>query len=130
TGQNTHFTPGLTVADFGIGINTSAVTVTGPTTATLDLAVTSGAPTGYHSATMRTQGEVAYSQYAFIVGSGTAALASAAPNAGQQGQSLTVRLLGQFTHWTPGTTTVAFGTGVTVNTVSIVDATTADVAIT
>ena len=130
TGQNTHFTAGLTTADFGIGINTSAVTVTSPTSATLDLAVTSGAPNGYHSVTMRTLGETAYSQYAFIVGSGTPALASAAPNTGQQGQSLTVRLLGQFTHWAPGTTTVTFGTGVTVNSVSIVDATTADVAIT
>ena len=130
TGQNTHFTQGLTTADFGIGINTSAVTVTSPTSATLDLAVTSSAPNGYHSATLRTVGEVAYSQYAFIVGSGTPRLASAAPTAGQQGQSLTVRLLGEFTHWVQGTTTVTFGTGITVNTVTIVDATTADVAIT
>jgi MBG domain (YGX type)/Cep192 domain 4 len=130
TGQNTHFTPGLTTASFGQGINASNVTVTGPTTASVDLAVTSNATTGFRTATLQTQGETASLANAFNVGPNTPTLNGASPVAAQQGQSLTVHLIGQYTHWTQGATTVTFGEGITVGTVTVVDAATLDAALT
>lgn len=129
TGQNTHFTAGLTTADFGAGINVSNVTVTSPTSAQVDLAVTSSAANGYRTATLRTLGETASKSLAFVVGAGQPTLNQAAPNSGQQGEALTVRLIGQFTHWTQGTTTATFGQGITVSGVTVVNATTADVSL-
>jgi Quinohemoprotein amine dehydrogenase, alpha subunit domain III len=126
TGQNTHFTAGLTTATFGGGINTSNVTVTSPTTASVDLAVSTQAASGFRTATLTTLGESASLALAFNVGPNTPTLNSAAPFSGQPGQSLTVRLLGQYTHWVQGGTTVTFGEGITVNNVTVVDASTAD----
>jgi len=46
---------------------------------------------------------------------GAAVLLVVNPNGGQQGQqNLTVALTGQFTHWVQGTSTVSFGAGITV----------------
>ena len=54
----------------------------------------------------------------------TAVLTTVNPNSGQQGQiNLSVALTGQFTHFVQGTSTAAFGTGITVNTVNVTDAT-------
>ena len=129
TGQNTHFTAGLTQAAFGQGISTSNVTVTSPTTASVDLAVSTQADSGFRTATFTTLGESAQLALAFNVGPSTPTLNGASPFSGQPGQSLTVRLFGQYTHWAQGATTVTFGEGVTVDSVTVVDATTADVDI-
>ena len=124
TGQNTHFTAGLTQANFGQGINTSNVTVTSPTTASVDLAVSTQATSGFRTATFTTLGESASLALAFNVGPSTPTLNGASPFSGQPGQSLTVRLFGQYTHWVQGPTTVTFGEGITVDEVTVVDATT------
>jgi hypothetical protein len=129
TGQNTHFTAGLTTADFGQGINTSNVAVTSPTTATVDLAVSTQATPGFRTALMTTLGESAALSLAFEVGPNTPTLNAASPFSAQPGQSLTVRLIGQYTHWQQGTTTATFGQGITVTSVSVVDPSTADVSV-
>jgi hypothetical protein len=51
TGSFTHFIAGVTTANFGSGINVGDVTVTSPTTATVPLAVTTAAPTGFETVT-------------------------------------------------------------------------------
>src|SRR6266850_1880502 len=51
-------------------------------------------------------------------------ITSATPNSGQQGQqNLNVQLTGQFTHFVQGTTQVGFGAGITVNSVTVANAT-------
>lgn len=129
TGFNTHFIPGVTTANFGAGVSTSNVTVTSATTASVDLAISTEAPSGFRTATMTTLGEVASLDLAFDVGPNTPTLNGASPFTGQRGQTLVVRLTGQYTHWMPGVTTVTFGQGVTVAGVDVVNATTADASI-
>jgi hypothetical protein len=129
TGQSTHFIAGVTTASFGAGVNVSSVNVLSPTTATVSLAVTSSAPTGYHTATLTTDGENASLANFFQVTPGTPTLNQCSPVSGQQGQTLSVHCIGQYTSWVQGTTTATFGPGVTVNSVTVDDATDADVAI-
>jgi hypothetical protein len=130
TGQNTHFVAGVTTADFGQGIGTSNVTVNSATSASVDVAVATGAATGFRTATLRTSGETASLGNAFIVRPTTPTLNGASPVSGQQGQSLTVHLIGQYTNWSQGTTTVTFGEGITVGNVIVSNATTLDATIT
>ncbi len=128
TGSNTHFVQGITTASFGPGVNTSNVVVTSPTTASVDLAISTQAASGFRTATFTTLGETASLDLAFNVGPNTPTLNAATPFTGQRGQTLNVRLIGQYTHWVQGTT-VTFGQGITVNHVFPVDATTVDVSI-
>ena len=128
-GQQTHFEAGVTTASFG-DIGVSNVTVTSPTEASVDLSVSINAQPGFKTATLTTRGEVASLDLAFNVQPGTPTLNGAAPLSGQQGQSLTVRLIGQYTDWQAGTTTVTFGQGITVGAASVVNGATLDVPIT
>jgi hypothetical protein len=128
TGQSTHFVNGLTTANFGTGVN-AGVNVLSPTSATVSLAVTSSAPTGYHTATLTTQGENASLANFFQVTPSTPTVNGCSPDSGQQGQSLTVHCISQNTNWVQGTTTATFGAGVTVNSVTVDDATDADVSL-
>lgn len=131
TGQGTHFEQGVTTANFGAGINAGNVTVTSPTQASLSLAVTTGATVGFHTATLSTLGENASLTNTFSVVPGVATLNGCSPVAGgQQGQTLSVHCIGQFTSWVQGTTKATFGAGVTVNTVTVDDATDLDANIT
>jgi hypothetical protein len=131
TGQNTHFESGVTTANFGAGINAGNVTVTSPTQATVSLAVTTGATVGFHTATLSTLGESASLGNTFSVTPGVATLNGCSPVAGgEQGQTLTVHCIGQFTSWVQGTTKASFGEGITVNTVTVDDATDLDANIT
>ena len=115
--------PGETVASFEGGINVGNVTVTSPTTATVALAVTTAAPTGFSNVTMTTLGEVASQQFAFQVTPGVATLNEAIPNQAEQGvQNLNVHLIGQYSHFNANST-ATFGQGITVNSVTYTDAT-------
>jgi len=131
TGQNTSFTTGVTTAAFstggcvpaiGAGINVSNVTATDSQHATLAIAVSATAPTGYQTLCMYTLGEIVSYSNAFQVLPGNPTLNGVSPVSGQQGQTLTnVALLGQFTHWQQGVTTVTFGQGVSVQNLSVTD---------
>lgn len=129
TGSATHFTPGVTTANFGPGINVGNVTVNSPTSATVALAITTAAPTGFQTATLTTLGEVATQQYAFTVSPGVATLNEADPNQAEQGvQNLNVHLIGQYSHFS-ASSTATFGPGITVNSVTFTDATDLEVNI-
>ena len=63
----------------------------------------------------------------FTVTNGTPVLTTVNPNTGQQGQTNeSVSLTGQFTHWVQGTSTASFGAGITVATLTVNSATSAD----
>ncbi len=119
TGSATHFTAGVTSANFGPGINVGNVSVTSPTIAVVDLAITTSAPTGFHDVTVYTLGEVATKQFAFQVRPGWGTLNEVAPYQGEQAQTLNVHLIGQYTNFINGVTTVTFGPGITVNSLTV-----------
>ena len=147
TGQNTSFLTGVTTAYYSTGgcnpptsagINVSNVTASDNTHAALSLAVSATAPTGYQTLCMYTQGEsVSYSN-AFEVLPGNPTLnevsvtgpAPATGTAAQQGETVDVSILGQYTHWTQGITTVTFGQGITVSNLVIVSPSSATATLT
>ena len=141
TGQNTNFLTGVTTAAYSTGgclptspagINVTNVTASDHLHATLAIAVSSTAPTGFQTLCMYTGGEVVSFSNAFQVLPGTPTLNQVSPVSGQQGQTLTnVQILGQFTHWTStaanpaNNTTMTFGQGVSVQNLVITGPTSA-----
>ncbi len=131
-GQNTSFRNGVTQALMTSGscppywvnlvdVNVANVAVTDAQHATLAVAVSSVAPTGLRTLCVSTLGENAAYANAFTVLPGTPTLNGVSPVNGQQGQTLTLTIIGQFTHWGPSTT-ATFGPGVTlVGSVQVVD---------
>ena len=124
TGQNTHFVQGTTQVSFGVGITVSNVTVSCPTCLTVTLAVAATAPIGPHDVTVTTGSESETLTNGFTVNTGTPAILSVNPSAGQQGQQdLSVNITGQNTHFVEGSTQATFGAGITVTNVIVADAT-------
>ena len=129
TGQNTHFVQDVTTATLGGGVIVNLVTVHSPTSATVNISIEPFAQDA-RVVVLTTGGENAASAAdAFQILPGTPRLTSVAPGSGQQGQTLTVSVVGQFTSFVNGTTTASFGPGITVNAVNVISATTANVNI-
>lgn len=123
TGQFTHFVQGATTVSLGAGITVNSVTVTTATTLTANISIAGNATAGARTLTVTTAGEVASLANAFTVALGTPVLTLVNPNTGQQGKTLDVALTGQFTNFVQGATAVNFGAGVTMNTVTVTNAT-------
>ena len=132
TGQNTNFQTGVTTAFLSTGgcnpptsagVNVSNVTASSLTSASVAIAISPTAPTGFQTLCMYTLGESVSYGNAFTVTPGTPTLnAVTTPTSasfGQQGETFTasgvgpISLTGQYTHWTQGTSTVTFGQGIT-----------------
>ncbi len=134
TGQLTNFLTGTTTAAFSTGgclpansagINVTNVTASGPASATLSIAITPTAATGYQTLCMYTLGETVSYSNAFQVLPGNPTLNEVAPVTGEQGQTLTgVEITGQFTSWN-STTVATFGQGITVQNLQVTSPTTA-----
>src|SRR5207253_6176819 len=73
--------------------------------------------------TVMTGTEVVTLKNGFNVTAGTPAITTAIPNTGQQGQNVTLAVMGQFTHFLQSTTQVSLGAGITVNSVTVANAT-------
>src|SRR5262249_50745920 len=88
------------------------------------ISISAGATIGNRTVTATTGGEVASLLNGFAVTAGTPVLLMLNPVSGQQGQqNLNVQIAGQFTHFVQGTTQVSFGGGITVNNVTVGNAT-------
>src|SRR5207249_2055345 len=74
---------------------------------------------GTNAVTVTTGSEVVTLNNGFAVTAGLPLLVSVIPNSGQQGQHLTVNVVGQFTHFSPGTTTASFVAGVSVASLTV-----------
>lgn len=118
-GQNTHFVQGVTQVHLGAGITVTGITVTCPTCLSAHLAIAPDAPTGPHTVTVTSGAEVAILANGFTVQPGTPILTSVVPAQGQQGQTLSVAITGQFTHFAQGATQVSIGTGITVTGITV-----------
>ncbi len=130
TGQFTHWVQGTSVAAFGSGITVNSLTVTSATTATAVISISPTATTGAKTVTATTGTEVVTLANGFSVTNGSPVLTSVNPNTGAEGAtSLSVALTGQFTHWVQGTSVAAFGSAITVNSLTVTSATTATAVI-
>ena len=128
-GQNTNFQDGVTTARFVLGgcsnsstdpgINVTNVSVSDAAHATLSVAISTTAQTGLRTLCLATQGENVGFGNAFTVLSATPTLNGVSPVSGVQGQSLTLNIIGQFTHWVQGVTTATFGQGITLQDLTI-----------
>src|SRR6266850_6782619 len=132
TGQFTHFVQGTTQVSFGAGITVNNLIIANGASLTADISIDANAVLGTRTVTVTTAAEVVSLQNGFSVTPGTPVLTTVNPNTGRQGQqNLSVNLTGQFTHWLQGTTTASFGTDITVNSVTVANATslTADISL-
>jgi hypothetical protein len=129
TGQFTHFFQDKTTADFGMGINIASLTIASPTMATAVLNIDAAAAAGLRDIILTTDTEVARLSNGFrilVITAGQPVLTDANPNAGQPGQQeLSVTLTGQSTHFVQGTTTVDFGPGISVASLTVTSPTSA-----
>ena len=130
-GQSTHFSQANSVAGFGAGITVNSLTVTDATHATAVITIAACAAVGARTPVVTTLGESAQLTNGFTVNAATPVITSVTPNSGQQQQTIaSVTVLGNFTHFAQGTTTANFGAGVTINSVTVNNATSATVSIT
>lgn len=120
-GQGTHWLQGETTVSFGAGVAIDQLTVTSPTTATVEITVLSSAPVGFASLTTNTDGEVVTLAQAIDIEEGSPKLLAFSPGGGQQAGTMNVQVLGRFTHWQQGATNVAFNQDITVNSVQVID---------
>ena len=131
TGQFTNFVQGTSQVSFGAGITVGTVTISSPASLTASISIAGNAAAGPHAVTVTTGAEVASLANGFTVGGGTAIITQVTPNAGQQGQAnLTVAITGQFTNFVQGTSQATFGAGITVNSITVVSATSLSASIT
>ena len=112
TGLNTNFQQGVTTADLGSGVTVTNVSVTNATHAMLSVSLGTSASTGLRNLTLTTKGESATYANAFTVTPGVPTLNGVSPTSAQQGQTVSLTIIGQYTNWKQGTTTATFGAGV------------------
>ncbi len=96
------------------------VNVTGPTTATAQIAVPASAPIGLQNVTVSTGGEIATLYNAFAITGSTPALISVTPGSGQQGQTLSVVITGNaYTNFVNGQVSAEFDGNILSPTVTV-----------
>jgi hypothetical protein len=120
-GVGTHWLQGETTASFGAGVATDSLTITSPTTATAQITVLSTSPVGFAPLTMTTDGEVTTLQQAIDIEEGFPKILATSPAGGEQGNNITLQVLGRFANWQQGVTSAAFNSDITVNTVNVID---------
>ena len=124
TGQFTHFVQGSTSVSFG-GIPVNSITVNSPTSLTAVISIPATFPTGPRTVSVSDPSESVSFTNGFTVTT-SPILQQVSPNAAQQGTlNLPVTIMGLNTHFVQGTTTVTFGTGITVNSLLVNSATSA-----
>ena len=125
TGSQTHFANGLTSAVFAGGISVTGVTVQSQLQATVSIFVPVSVPTGAYNVTLTTGGEVATILGGFTVTNGAPVITNVNSPTGTQGTTANISLTGQFTNWVNGTSVASFGSGITVNSTTVTNATSA-----
>ncbi len=114
SGQNTHFVQGSTQASFGAGITVVSLTVTSAIAATAVVNIDPAATTGPRNVTLTSGSEIASLANGFTVQQAVSGPLTLNPSLGQQGQTLSVTITGQSTHFAQGQTQARFGLGVMV----------------
>jgi hypothetical protein len=107
---------GVTAVDFGSGITVNSFTVDSDTQITASITVGYSATVGVRDVSVTKAGGTATLSSGFTVNQATPAISTVSPDQGTQGQTADVTITG--THFT-GTTSVDFGSGITVNSFSV-----------
>jgi hypothetical protein len=123
TGQFTNFQQGFSSVSFGSGITVNLVTVANATQLTASITVAPNASVGTRTISVSTNSQNVQLNNGFSVTAGSPAITQINPNIGTDGQTLNVNISGIYTSWVSGTTTVSFGSGITVNLVTVNSAT-------
>jgi hypothetical protein len=124
-GSQSHFAQGVTTASFGGGITVNTVTVTDALHATVNITIPNNTTLSSYNVSLTTGGEVATILGGFTVTTGSPAISNVNPPTGTQGTTINVTLTGLFTHFLQGTSVASFGSGITVNTLTVNSATSA-----
>ena len=120
--------------DLGPGITVTSVNVSCPTCLTAQVTIAANAPVGPHNLTVTTGTEVATLLNGFTVQAGTPLITALNHASIQQGQTESLTIAGQLTHFAQGTTQIDLGAGITVTAMTVASPTsvtaqiTADVA--
>jgi hypothetical protein len=126
TGSQTHFSQGTTTASFGGGISITGVSVVDGLHANVTVSIPNSTTLAAYNVTMTTGGEVATILGGFTVTTGAPSISAVSPPTGDQGATnLNVNLTGQFTNFVNGTSIASFGAGITVNSTTVTNATSA-----
>ena len=128
-GQFTTFQSSATTVNLGTGALNVVVTPTSETSLTVTGSIDPVAFTGARNITVTMGSRVMTLYNALTITAGPAALTSLNPAQGNLGQTLNVAVTGTNTHFTRATPTANFGSGVTVNSVSVTDDTHATVSV-
>lgn len=120
-GSNTSFTSASTVS-FGPGVTVNSVAFNGPTSLTVNVSIASNAAAGPRDLTVTTGGVPLTGSGLFTVVALPAQITQIQPNSGEQGQSLLVTITGSNTNFS-AQSTVSFGPGITVTSISATSAT-------
>ncbi len=122
-GKNTHFVNGVSQVAFeGTGLTVSEVLVKTATEATVTVTVAKDALLGFRDVFVNTGAEVTTLTDGFAVFS--PAPIALTPKQGKRGTTVTVQITGEGTHFAPDQSKLNFeGTGVTVNSLTVTDAT-------
>ena len=118
-GQFTNFQQGFTSVAIGGLPAPSITTVNSLTQVEATFNIPSNASVGAETITVTTNGTPLTLSGGFTVTPGTPVITQINPNIGNPGQTLNVTISGQYTAWVQGTSTVSFGTGITINTVTV-----------
>jgi hypothetical protein len=130
TGQSTQWSQNATQVNFGAGVNVLSVVVDSPVSLRAAIQVDGTTPTGSRQVTVTTGARIEVDASRFSVVAGLAAISSLNPASGSPGTTLSVQISGAGTHFTQGLTTADFGSGITVNGVTVAGPTSASASIT
>ncbi|MBF8294942.1 MAG: hypothetical protein HW389_1487 [Bacteroidetes bacterium] len=115
-----NFISGVTSVEFGLGITVGAVTATSPTSLTASITIDPNTVTGARGVSVTNVtpgGGKATLPSAFNVENLVPTIISASPATGSRGEVVTVTIAG--TNFSSGSTTVVFGSGITVGSVAV-----------
>src|ERR1035441_8857721 len=107
------------VSDYLNDIHVNYVTVNSPTSMTVDITISPTALLGVRSIYLTTSGEALTDANAFVITGGPAVLTVNPQNAQPGATNLNLEITGAYTHWLTGVTTVNFGAGITVQSVTV-----------
>jgi methionine-rich copper-binding protein CopC len=124
TGSQTHFST-FTTASFGGGMSVTGISIVSNLIADVTVSIPNSTPLGTYNVTLTTGGEVATILGGFTVSTGSPLISVVNPPTGTQGITINVTLTGLFTNFVNGTSVANFGSGITVNTTTVSNSTSA-----
>ncbi|HYR82763.1 MAG TPA: hypothetical protein VE422_01645 [Terriglobia bacterium] len=129
-GTGTAFATGSSQLDLGPGIAVDKVTVSSATSISSNISIANDADPGARTVRVTTGSQIVTLTNGFTVLPGLPRVTSVTPSSAKQGDSLSVAITGQFTHFAQNSTQVSFGGGISVTSLTVNGATSLTAGIT